>query len=97
MLLYTGAFFITQRQLAHIEITTEMTDMIERTARVPIGSMAKDQIEHTAIYYTAQSSLVTFFVLTGILLMLFAEPPLRWFVGGSPYRGSWSSWWLPPP
>ncbi|MFN8466571.1 MAG: HAD-IC family P-type ATPase [Caldilineaceae bacterium] len=89
MLLYTGAFFVTQRQLAHIEITTEMTDMIERTARVPIGSMTKDQIEQSAIYYTAQSSLVTFFVLTGILLMLFAEPPLRWFVGGSPYRGSW--------
>ncbi len=89
MLLYTGAFFITQRQLAHIEITTEMTDMIERTARVPIGSMTNDQIEHAAIYYTAQTALVTFFVLTGILLMLFAEPPLRWFVGGSPYRGSW--------
>jgi hypothetical protein len=33
MLLFTGAFFVTQRQLAHIEITTEMTDMIERTAR----------------------------------------------------------------
>ena len=89
MLLYTGAFFVTQRQLAHVEITSEMTDMIERTARVPIGSMTNDQIEHAAIYYTAQTSLVTFFVLTGILLMLFAEPPLRWFVGGSPYRGSW--------
>ena len=35
MLLYTGAFFVTQRQLAHIEITTEMTDMIERTAACP--------------------------------------------------------------
>jgi hypothetical protein len=21
--------------------------------------------------------------------MLFAEPPLRWFADGSPYRGSW--------
>ena len=89
MLLYTGAFFVTQRQLTHIEITTEMTDMIARTARVPISSMTEVQIEQTAIYYTAQSSLVTFFVLAGILLMLFAEPPLHWFAGGSPYRGSW--------
>jgi len=89
LLLYTGAFYLAQHKLAVIEITPEITALIERTARVTSGSMSPVQVEQAAIYYTAQTALVTFFVLTGVLLMLFAEPPLHWFAGGSPYRGSW--------
>jgi hypothetical protein len=47
------------------------------------------QFNTLAVLYTAQTSLVTFFVLAGVLIMVFAEPPLRWFAGGSPYRGHW--------
>jgi cation-transporting ATPase E len=88
LLLYTGAFYVTQRGLARVEVTPEMIALIERTARVTPGSMTPAQIDAAAIYYAAQTSLVTFFVWTGVLLMLFAQPPSRWFVGGSPYRGS---------
>jgi cation-transporting ATPase E len=87
LLIYTGAFFLAQRNLAHIEITPEITALIERTART--SDLSAAQVQQAAIYYTAQTALVTFFVLTGVLLMFFAEPPLHWFAGGSPYRGSW--------
>ena len=89
LLIYTGAFFVTQRGLAQITVTPEITSLIERTARVAAGSLSQAQIEQAAIYYSAQTALVTFFVITGVLLMLFAEPPIQWFAGGSPYRGSW--------
>jgi cation-transporting ATPase E len=89
LLLYTGAHFMAQRGLTHIELTPEMVTAIERTARVAAGTMSDTQMKDAAIVYTAQTALVTFFVLTGVLLMWFAEPPFRWFVGGSPYRGSW--------
>jgi cation-transporting ATPase E len=89
LLLYTGAFFLTQRGLARIDVTPEMIALIERTARVTPGSMTAAQLDAAAITYAAQTALVTFFVWTGVLLMLFAEPPIRWFAGGSPYRGNW--------
>ena len=89
LLIYTGTFFLAQHRLALIEITPEIQALIERTARVAAGSLSNAQVQQSAIYYTAQTALVTFFVLTGVLLMLFAEPPLHWFAGGAPYRGSW--------
>lgn len=44
-------------------------------------SLSAEQFKVLAIFYTAQTSLVTFFVLLGALIMVFAEPPLRWFAG----------------
>lgn len=37
----------------------------------------------------AQTALTTFSLFTGLLLILFVEPPLRWFVGGDGYSGDW--------
>ena len=54
-----------------------------------VESLTTEQFDVLAVLYTAQTSLVTFFVLTGVLTMVFAEPPLRWFAGGAPYRGHW--------
>jgi cation-transporting ATPase E len=87
LLIYTGGFFMAQRGLARIDITPEITALIERTARTTAGVMTEEQVVQQAISYTAQTALVTFFVLTGVLLMFFAEPPFRWFAGGSPYSG----------
>ena len=92
LLLYTGAFFVTQRGLTTIELTPEMVGIIERTARVAPGSLSNEELYTTAVRYSAQTALVTFFVLTGILLMVFADPPTRWFAGGSPFQhGQWLS------
>lgn len=92
LLLYTGTFFLAERGLARIDLTPEIVGVIERTARVAPGSLSEAEMTTIAVHYSAQTALTTFFVLTGILLMVFADPPLRWFAGGAPYQhGQWLS------
>jgi hypothetical protein len=90
LLVYIGAFFVTRNGLATMEITPEITALIERTARADAGSLSPEAVTQAAIYYAAQTSLVTYFVWTGVILMLFADPPARWFAGGSRFvRKTW--------
>jgi cation-transporting ATPase E len=35
----------------------------------------------------AQSALTTFFILSGLILVLFVKPPSRFFVGGNDFSG----------
>jgi cation-transporting ATPase E len=37
----------------------------------------------------AQTSLVTFLTITGLLLIIFAEPPTEWWVGADEFSGDW--------
>ena len=37
----------------------------------------------------AQSALTTFLIWAGLLLVIFVEPPLPWFVGGDELSGDW--------
>ncbi|MCL4826865.1 MAG: hypothetical protein KJZ95_05820, partial [Caldilinea sp.] len=86
---YIGAFFVTERGLAQVDVSPEMVETVARAARIAPEAMSDARFNTLAVLYTAQTSLVTFFVLAGVLIMVFAEPPLRWFAGGSPYRGHW--------
>ncbi len=38
---------------------------------------------------TGQTSLAAFLVITGLLLVVFAEPPTSWWVGGDSLSGDW--------
>jgi cation-transporting ATPase E len=38
---------------------------------------------------TAQSTLVAFLVLVGLLTIIFVEPPTEWWTGGDPLSGDW--------
>jgi len=89
LLVYIGAFFVTERGLAQVDASPEMVAIVARAAQVAPESLGTAEFNTLALLYTAQTSLVTFFVLAGVLIMVFAEPPLRWFAGGSPYRGHW--------
>ncbi|MCP4196858.1 MAG: HAD-IC family P-type ATPase [Proteobacteria bacterium] len=92
LFIYIGALYLVQHQLVGLTITPEMMAMMERTAAVQPGTMASEDFYVAATLFTAQTALVTWFVLTGILVMIFAEPPSRWFAGGSEYHGRN---WLP--
>ena len=37
----------------------------------------------------AQTTLTSFLVLTGLLLVVFVEPPIEWFAGGDSLSGDW--------
>jgi len=89
LLVYIGAFYVTEIELTEVVVSPEMIEVVAEAARVPAESLTTEQFDVLAVLYSAQTSLVTFFVLTGVLTMVFAEPPLRWFAGGAPYRGHW--------
>ena len=87
LLLYLAAFFTIQTGIAEIqEFSPEFMAELARTAAVPPESLTPEAAKSAFTLLTAQTVLVTFFALAGILLMLFAEPPLKWFEGGAPFR-----------
>ncbi|HID53647.1 MAG TPA: HAD family hydrolase [Anaerolineae bacterium] len=87
LLLYTGALFVAAEGIVNIEVTPEMITTLEKTLGQKAGSMSPEQFNSAFTLLTAQTALTTFFVFTGIILMVFAEPPFKWFAGGAPYHG----------
>ena len=57
---------------------------------VPSGGASSSE-EALAI---AETALTAFLVCTGLILMLFVEPPTSWWVGGSELSGDWRPTWL---
>ncbi|MCB0193086.1 MAG: HAD-IC family P-type ATPase [Anaerolineae bacterium] len=88
LLIYIGAFFAIQNDLAEVVVTPEVLAELQRYTGVTYEGLTDAQFRSLANILTAQTALTIFFALTGILIMLFAEPPLEWFAGGAPYRGN---------
>jgi cation-transporting ATPase E len=86
---YIGAFFLIQNDLAQIVITPDMIAGFERYAGVTYDISTPEAFRASATLLSAQTALTSFTVLTGVLLMIFALPPTRWFVGGAEYSGDW--------
>ncbi len=89
LLIYIGTFFSIQNELAQVAISPETIVEIGRNTGRDYGNLAPDQFEALLTLFSAQTALTTFFVLAGVLLMVFAEPPLKWLAGGAPYSGRW--------
>ncbi|HFQ92999.1 MAG TPA: HAD family hydrolase [Anaerolineae bacterium] len=87
LLLYTGVLFVANQGVLNVEITPEMIAALEKTLGQEAGSMTPEQFSSAFTLLAAQTSLTTFFVFAGIILMVFAEPPFKWFAGGAPYHG----------
>jgi cation-transporting ATPase E len=45
--------------------------------------------EFAGLILASQSLLASFLLLIGLLLLVFVEPPTRWWVGGDAYSGDW--------
>jgi cation-transporting ATPase E len=89
LLIYIGAFYDALHDLPVIDSSPAMFAAVASAARIPVESLSTEEFNRLAVLYTAQTALVTFFVLSGVLTMVFAEPPFHWFAGGAPYRGHW--------
>jgi cation-transporting ATPase E len=88
LFVYMGVFFLAQQNLTQLVVTPEMMTGLQGYTSMQTDAMTAEEFRGIATLLSAQTALTTFFVLTGVLLMLFAEPPTRWFVGGSPYTGN---------
>ena len=86
---YLGTFYLIQSGMAQTIVTAEMIAGFERYAGVTYDISTPAAFRASATLLAAQTALTGFTVLTGILLMVFAVPPTRWFVGGAEFSGDW--------
>lgn len=89
LLIYTGAFFGIQNDLAQIAVTPDMLAQMERILELHPGALTPSGFDRAVMSLTAQTALLTFFVLTGALLMVFAQPPAEWLAGGAKVSKNW--------
>ena len=88
LFIYIGAFFAIQHDLANVVVTRENLAELQRYTGIQYDNLSDQEFRRITTLLTAQSALTIFFAVTGILIMLFAEPPIKWFAGGAPYRGN---------
>ena len=88
LLIYIGVFYVTANGIADIPVTPELKAQMQSYSSVDMSGLSDDELKGRAILLSAQTALTTYFVLAGIMIMLFAQPPLHWFTGGAPYSGN---------
>jgi cation-transporting ATPase E len=92
LIVYIGTFFLIQNQLAEVAITQDTLIELGKQTGKDFSQLTIDEFKSRATVFSAQTTLTTFFVLAGVMLMVFAAPPVKWLAGGAPYRGKN---WLP--
>jgi cation-transporting ATPase E len=86
---YLGSFFVIERGLSEVQVTEAMIANLERYVGVTYDVSTPEAFKASATLLSAQTALTGFTILTGVLLMVFAAPPIRWFAGGADYSGDW--------
>ena len=88
LFIYVGVLFLVGNRLIDAVVTPEMIAGLRNYTTLPPEQMTEEWFRYTATLLSAQTALTSFFVYAGIMLMLFADPPTRWFTGGSDYTGN---------
>jgi len=89
LLVYVGVFFAVKNDLATVPISQEAIVQLGRNSDLDLSDLSPEGFIQVVSVFSAQTALTTFFVLAGLMLMIFAEPPIRWLAGGAPYSGNW--------
>ncbi len=88
VLVYTGAVLFSLNGLNVESVTQAEISQFREFAGIQYDLDAPDFVRERAVL-TAQSALVTFTVFIGLALVIFVEPPTRWWVAGDLYSGDW--------
>ncbi len=89
LLVYVVAIYITIVYGLQLNITQELIESFRTYAGITYDISASDDLIREVAVLTAQTSLTTFLVYSGLLLIIFVEPPIQWFVGGDEFSGDW--------
>jgi cation-transporting ATPase E len=89
LVVYILTFYLSAIELFSIEITPEAIESFRRYAGITYEVAGEEAYIFEMATLAGQSALATFMVLAGLLLVVFVEPPTRWFVGGDKYSGDW--------
>jgi cation-transporting ATPase E len=89
---YAGIYFAVERQLIEADLTQDQVIAIGERNNQDFSNLTPEEFVVQTRQLAAQTALTSFFVFSGILLMVFAQPPVRWLAGGNPYNGGR---WMP--
>lgn len=89
LLVYVVAFMATAYNLIEIQITPTDIANFREFAGIDYTIQDVDQFIIEVAQLTAQTALTTFTLLAGLLLVVFVEPPVNFFVGGDKFSGDW--------
>ena len=92
LLIYIGVSYSINQNLIQIQMT--QAELVQLGARFgeDYTKLSTEQLHNLLGIAASQTALTTFFILSGILLMVFARPPARWLAGGDYFDGPK---WLP--
>jgi cation-transporting ATPase E len=88
-LLYTYTFHGIVNEDRTLSVLQEDVASFQRYAGIDYEIYTQDEFVYEVAVLYSQSVLTVFSVLSGLLLILFVEPPVWWFVGGDKYSGDW--------
>ena len=90
LFIYVMTIALTSRNFdLRVDITAEMVESFRTYAGITYDISAEDQFVQEVSVLAAQSALTTFLIYSGLLLIVFVEPPIQWFAGGDEFSGDW--------
>jgi cation-transporting ATPase E len=89
LLTYVGVYFEVQEAHAADLVSPDLPTLVGWYAGHDLRSLAPDALSVRIATLAAQTALTGYFVLAGVLLLVFADPPIEWLAGGAPCHHHW--------
>ncbi|MBL8165797.1 MAG: HAD-IC family P-type ATPase, partial [Anaerolineae bacterium] len=87
LLIYVGAFILSAFGSADVPVTAQEIADFQRYTGITYDISASETYRLEVAQLVAQTALTVFSLFTGLLLVIFAEPPHPFFVGGDRLSG----------
>lgn len=87
LLVYFVAFYLGVNELVDFNVTPEAIESFEEYVGIDYNITGADEYIQEVAHLTAQTALTVFTTWASLILVLFVEPPTRFFVGGDTFSG----------
>ncbi len=89
LFVYCATYYVGKIELSGLYTSGGTTALLDRVFPVnqTIGDPNQVILESSRMF--AQSALTAFALFSGLLLVVFVEPPVEWFTGGDKISGDW--------
>ncbi len=87
LIVYIAAFYLGVNQLSGVDVTPQAIASFQTYTGITYDISAPSKYAAEVAQLIAQTSLTAFIVFSGLLLIVFVEPPTQWFVAGDEYSG----------
>jgi len=89
LIVYVVAFYGAVVQVLDLEVTNETIAVFQQSMGLTYSLGGPAGFRAEVAHLAAQTALTTFTVFAGLLLVVFVEPPTRFFVAGDDFSGDW--------